>query len=141
MKRNANQRSYAAEVESAECMAVLPPLIGLKLLMGGIHGAQRTLVDGVGVALLMLTTCGVYLQYSHRMRVTVRTSGAGSQRVAAQARVRLIGTTARHSGAAACGAGCPASRNAMSHCQDGFTGYLPSILLHVYTVIHHQLNK
>ena len=51
-------------------MAVLPPLIGLMLLMGEIPGARQTLVDGMGVALLMLATCGVYLQYSRRVRLT-----------------------------------------------------------------------
>ncbi|QUP53889.1 hypothetical protein GO998_09070 [Ralstonia syzygii] len=51
-------------------MATLPPLIGLMLLLGGIPGARQTLIDGVAVALLMLATCGIYLQFSRRVRIT-----------------------------------------------------------------------
>ncbi|AST32038.2 hypothetical protein V4C85_18090 [Ralstonia solanacearum] len=51
-------------------MATLPPMIGLMLLVGGMHGGGQTLIDGVAVALLLLATCGVYLQLSQRVRVT-----------------------------------------------------------------------
>ncbi|AEG69150.1 hypothetical protein [Ralstonia solanacearum] len=51
-------------------MATLPPMIGLMLLVGGMHGGEQTLIDGVAVALLLLATCGVYLQLSQRVRVT-----------------------------------------------------------------------
>ncbi|ATJ86489.1 hypothetical protein [Ralstonia solanacearum] len=51
-------------------MATLPPMIGLMLLVGGMHGGGQTLIDGVAVALLLLATCGVYLQRSRRVRVT-----------------------------------------------------------------------
>lgn len=51
-------------------MALLPPLIGLMLLAGGIPGAYQTFVDGVAVAAALLLTCGVYLQVSRRVHVT-----------------------------------------------------------------------
>ncbi|CCF96085.1 MULTISPECIES: hypothetical protein [Ralstonia solanacearum species complex] len=51
-------------------MATLPPMIGLMLLVGGMPGGGQTLIDGVAVALLLLATCGVYLQLSQRVRVT-----------------------------------------------------------------------
>jgi len=51
-------------------MVVLPPLIGLTLMAGGIPGARATFIDGVVVAAAMLLTCGVYLQFSRRVRVT-----------------------------------------------------------------------
>ncbi|MGM3276446.1 hypothetical protein [Ralstonia sp. 24A2] len=51
-------------------MALLPPLIGLMLMAGGVAGASATVIDGVLVAVAMLLTCGVYLQLSRRVRVT-----------------------------------------------------------------------
>lgn len=51
-------------------MATLPPMIGLMLLVGGIPGARQALIDGVAAALLMLATCGIYLQLSRRVRMT-----------------------------------------------------------------------
>ncbi|CAJ0782240.1 hypothetical protein LMG7141_01253 [Ralstonia condita] len=51
-------------------MALLPPLIGLMLVAGGVPGARGTLIDGVAVAVAMVATCGVYLQFSRRVRVT-----------------------------------------------------------------------
>ena len=51
-------------------MALLPPLIGLMLMAGGVPGARATVVDGVVIAVAMLLTCGVYLQFSRRVRVT-----------------------------------------------------------------------
>jgi hypothetical protein len=51
-------------------MALLSPLIGLMLMLGGVPGARATLIDGVAVAVAMLATCGVYLQFSRRVRVT-----------------------------------------------------------------------
>ncbi|KHK58309.1 transmembrane protein [Ralstonia sp. A12] len=51
-------------------MALLPPMIGLMLMAGGVAGARATVIDGVVVAVAMLLTCGVYLQLSRRVRVT-----------------------------------------------------------------------
>ena len=51
-------------------MALLPPLIGLTLMAGGIPGAYQTFVDGLAVAAGLLLTCGVYLQVSRRVHVT-----------------------------------------------------------------------
>jgi len=51
-------------------MALLPPMIGLTLMAGGVPGAQSTLILGIGVAVALLCTCGVYLQVSRRVRVT-----------------------------------------------------------------------
>ena len=51
-------------------MALLPPLIGLTLMAGGVAGARTTVIDGVVVAVAMLLTCGTYLQFSRRVRVT-----------------------------------------------------------------------
>ena len=51
-------------------MALLPPLIGLMLVAGGVPGALATFIDGVAVAVALLLTCGVYLQVSRRVRIT-----------------------------------------------------------------------
>jgi len=51
-------------------MALLPPLIGLTLMAGGVPGASVAFVDGVFVAAAMTLTCGVYLQVSRRVRLT-----------------------------------------------------------------------
>jgi hypothetical protein len=51
-------------------MALLPPLIGLMLMAGGVPGARSTFIDGVAVAVAMTLTCGVYLQVSRRVHIT-----------------------------------------------------------------------
>ncbi|CAJ0720036.1 hypothetical protein LMG6871_03454 [Ralstonia edaphis] len=51
-------------------MALLPPLIGLMLMAGGIPGARATFIDGVAVAAALTLTCGVYLQASRRVHIT-----------------------------------------------------------------------
>lgn len=51
-------------------MALLPPLIGLMLMAGGVPGARSTLIDGVAVAVALTLTCGVYVQVSRRVRIT-----------------------------------------------------------------------
>lgn len=51
-------------------MALLPPLIGLMLMAGGVPGARSTLIDGVAVAVALTLTCGVYLQASRRVHIT-----------------------------------------------------------------------
>lgn len=51
-------------------MVLLPPLIGLMLMAGGIPGAHATFIDGVAVAVALTLTCGVYLQLSRRVHVT-----------------------------------------------------------------------
>lgn len=51
-------------------MALLPPLIGLMLMAGDIPGAHEAFIDGVGVAVAMTLTCGVYVHVSRRVRVT-----------------------------------------------------------------------
>lgn len=51
-------------------MALLPPLIGLILMAGSVPGARATVIEGLTVAAAMVLTCGVYLQFSRRVRVT-----------------------------------------------------------------------
>ncbi|MCO5398784.1 hypothetical protein [Ralstonia soli] len=51
-------------------MTLLPPLIGLMLMAGGMPDARATLIDGAAVAVSLLLTCGVYLQVSRRVHIT-----------------------------------------------------------------------
>ncbi|CAJ0805088.1 hypothetical protein LMG19083_04170 [Ralstonia psammae] len=51
-------------------MALLPPLIGLTLMAGGVPGARSTFIDGIVMAIALTLTCGVYLQVSRRVRIT-----------------------------------------------------------------------